>query len=134
MHKRSQIVKYLFFDLLSAVLSWTLFFSYRKVFIEKMPIDFTAKFYIGIIAIPLFWIGLYLVTGTYNNIYRKSRLKELSDTFFITLIGTVIIFFVALLDDYLDNYKTYYSLFVVLFCAHLCLTAVCLRVLLNKKT
>ncbi len=89
-----------------------------------MPIDFTSKFYVGIFVIPLFWIFLYLITGTYNNIYRKSRLKELSDTFFIVLIGTVIIFFVALLDDYIDNYKTYYSLFVVLFCAHLLLTAI----------
>lgn len=124
MNKNFQIAKHLFFDLFSAVLSWTLFFIYRKVFIEELPVDFTTKFYVGIVAIPLFWISLYLITGTYNNIYRKSRMKELFDTFFIVLIGTIIIFFVALLDDYIDNYKTYYSLFVVLFCAHLFLTAI----------
>ena len=133
MNKNFQIAKYLFFDLLSAVFSWTLFFSYRKVFIEEMPINFTAKFYVGIVVIPLFWVVLYLITGTYNNIYRKSRLKELSDTFFIVLIGTIIIFFVALLDDYIDNYKTYYSLFVVLFCAHLLLTAI-FRFILSSIT
>ena len=123
MNKNFQIAKYLFFDLLSALISWTLFFSYRKVFIEEIPIDFTPKFYVAIVIIPLFWIGLYLITGAYNNILRKSRLKELSDTFFIVLIGTIIIFFVALLDDYIDNYKTYYSLFIVLFCAHLFFTS-----------
>ena len=123
MNKNFQIAKYLFFDLLSALISWILFFSYRKVFIEEIPIDFTPKFYVGIVIIPLFWIGLYLITGAYNNILRKSRLKELSDTFFIVLIGTIIIFFVALLDDYIDNYKTYYSLFIVLFCAHLFFTS-----------
>ena len=123
MNKIFQIAKYLFFDLLSALISWILFFSYRKVFIEEIPIDFTPKFYVGIVIIPLFWIGLYLLTGAYNNILRKSRLKELSDTFFIVLIGTIIIFFVALLDDYIDNYKTYYSLFIVLFCAHLFFTS-----------
>ena len=123
MNKKIQIAKYLFFDLLSALISWTLFFSYRKVFIEEIPIDFTPKFYIGIIIIPLFWIGLYMITGAYNHILRKSRLKELSDTFFIVLIGTIIIFFVALLDDYIDNYTTYYSLFIVLFCAHLLFTS-----------
>jgi len=122
-NKNFQIAKYLFFDLLSALISWTLFFSYRKVFIEEIPIDFTPKFYVAIVIIPLFWIGLYLITGAYNNILRKSRLKELSDTFFIVLIGTIIIFFVALLDDYIDNYKTYYSLFIVLFCAHLFFTS-----------
>ena len=128
-----QIVKYLFFDLLSAVISWTLFFSYRKVFIEELAIDFTNKFYLGIVLIPVFWIILYVVTGTYKNIFRKSRLKELSETFYIVLIGTIIIFFVALLDDYIDNYKTYYSLFVVLFCAHLFFTSL-FRFLLTSIT
>ena len=131
-----QIAKYLFFDLLSAVISWTLFFSYRKVFIEEMVIGFTNKFYLGIVLIPVFWIILYSVTGTYKNIFRKSRLKELSETFYIVLIGTIIIFFVALLDDYIDNYKTYYSLFVVLFCAHLFFTSLfrfLLTALLQKR-
>lgn len=123
MNTKIQILKYLFFDLLSAIISWTLFFSYRKIFIENIPIDFTPKFYLGIVIIPLFWIGLYLITGSYNNIFRKSRLKEISDTLFIVFIGTIIIFFVALLDDYIDNYKTYYSLFIVLFCAHLFFTS-----------
>ncbi|MBC8266655.1 MAG: sugar transferase [Flavobacteriales bacterium] len=133
MNKNFQISKYLFFDLLSALIAWTLFFSYRKVFIEEMQIEFTPKFYVGIVVIPLFWITLYLITGTYNNIFRKSRLKEISDTFFIVLIGTIIIFFVALLDDYIDNYKTYYSLFLVLFCAHLFFTTL-FRFLLTSIT
>mgnify|MGYP005634734829 CR=1 FL=1 len=119
--------------MLSAVISWTLFFSYRKVFIEELAIDFTNKFYLGIVLIPVFWIILYGVTGTYKNIFRKSRLKELSETFYIVLIGTIIIFFVALLDDYIDNYKTYYSLFVVLFCAHLFFTSL-FRFLLTSIT
>ena len=133
MNTNIQITKYLFFDLLSAVISWTLFFSYRKVFIEELAIDFTNKFYLGIVLIPVFWIILYGVTGTYKNIFRKSRLKELSETFYIVLIGTIIIFFVALLDDYIDNYKTYYSLFVVLFCAHLFFTSL-FRFLLTSIT
>ena len=133
LNKTTQLIKYLFFDLLSAVISWTLFFSYRKVIIEELAIDFTNKFYLGIVLIPIFWIILYGVTGTYKNIFRKSRLKELSETFYIVLVGTIIIFFVALLDDYIDNYKTYYSLFVVLFCAHLFLTAL-FRFLLTTIT
>jgi len=133
LNKNSQIAKYLFLDLFSALISWTLFFSYRKVFIEEIPIDFTPKFYVGIIIIPLFWIGLYIITGSYNNIFRKSRLKELTDTFFIVWIGTIIIFFVALLDDYIDNYTTYYSLFIVLFCAHLFFTSL-FRLILTTIT
>ena len=86
MNKGFQIAKYFLFDLLASILSWTLFFSYRKVFIEQMPIEFTPKFYIGIVVIPLFWIVLYAITGTYKDIFRKSRLKEFSKTFTITLI------------------------------------------------
>ena len=137
MNKNPQIAKYLFLDLLSALISWTLFFSYRKVFIEETPIDFTTKFYIGIIIIPLFWIILYSVTGTYKNIYRKSRLKELSETFYIVLVGTIIIFFVAILDDIkwfgINNYPIYYSLFFVLFCTHLFFTSL-FRFLLTSIT
>ena len=124
MNKGLQIAKYFVFDLLASIVSWFLFFSYRKVFIEQIPVEFTLKFYVGIVAIPLFWIFLYAITGTYKDIFRKSRLKEFSQTFTITLIGTIIIFFVALLDDYIDNYQTYYSLFLVLFCAHLVITSV----------
>ena len=124
MNKGLQIAKYFVFDLLASIVSWFLFFSYRKVFIEQIPVEFTLKFYVGIVAIPLFWIFLYAITDTYKDIFRKSRLKEFSQTFTITLIGTIIIFFVALLDDYIDNYQTYYSLFLVLFCAHLVITSV----------
>ena len=133
LNKKKQVIKYLFFDCISAIISWTLFFSYRKVFIEEIPIQFTSKFYIAVVCIPVFWIMLYSITGTYKNIFRKSRLKELSDTFLIVLIGTIIIFFVALLDDYIDNYQTYYSLFFVLLFVHFLCTAL-FRVLLTSIT
>ena len=85
MNKEFQIAKYFLFDLLASILSWTLFFSYRKVFIEQISIEFTLKFYVGIVSIPLFWVFLYTITGSYKDIFRKSRLKEFSQTFTITL-------------------------------------------------
>jgi len=53
--------------------------------------------------------------GTYNDIYRKSRLKEFGQTFIVALIGCLIIFFTLLLDDTIISYKSYYSSFVTLF-------------------
>ncbi|MFC2151341.1 sugar transferase [Bacteroidota bacterium] len=117
MNKRIHTVKYISFDLLSAVISWTLFYVYRKVFIEPLklgyqaPVEFTNKYYLGIALIPIFWIFLYYLSGYYKDIYRKSRLKELAQTFFTVLIGTIIIFFIAILDDQVLYYKHYYKLF-----------------------
>lgn len=128
MNKRLHTVKYLFFDLLSAVISWTSFYIYRKTFIEplklgyKAPIEFNERFWLGITIIPLFWIFLYYLSGYYKDIYRKSRLKELAQTFFTILIGTTILFFIAILDDQVLNYKHYYKLFLSLFILQFTLT------------
>ncbi len=109
MNKPLQTLKYLFFDLLSAAGAWSLFFVFRKAFIEsnkfgeKVPIEFSNKFYLGLIIVPLFWLSLYAIQGTYSNIYRKSRLKELGQTLLTTLIGVVVIFFALILDDEINT-------------------------------
>lgn len=120
MNKRLHIFKYLFFDFLTAIISWTLFYIYRKTYIEplklgyEIPIELTHKYYLGILIIPLFWIFLYYLSGYYKDIYRKSRLKELAQTIFTILLGSIIIFFTLLLDDEVLNYKHYYKLFASL--------------------
>lgn len=117
MNKRLHTFKYLFFDFLTAIISWTSFYIYRKTYIEplklgyEIPIELTHKYYLGILIIPLFWIFLYYLSGYYKDIYRKSRLKELAQTFFTILLGSIIIFFTSLLDDQILNYKHYYKLF-----------------------
>ncbi|MBI9038083.1 MAG: sugar transferase [Bacteroidales bacterium] len=121
MNRKLQVFKYVIADLLSAILAWSLFFTYRKYSIDPTIFQhledvFTdTKFYYGIIVIPLFWLILYVLIGTYRKIYRKSRLKELGVTFIITLIGVIFIFFSLLLDDVITSYKSYYKSFLVLF-------------------
>jgi exopolysaccharide biosynthesis polyprenyl glycosylphosphotransferase len=82
------------------------------------------NFYLGILIVPIFWIILYIILGTYNvnKIYRKSRLRELSQTSFISLVGVIIIFFALILDDVIITYKSYYQLFVILYLFHFGLT------------
>ncbi|OFX90136.1 MAG: polyprenyl glycosylphosphotransferase [Bacteroidetes bacterium GWF2_33_16] len=124
MNKTLHTLKYIFFDLISAIISWTAFYGYRKVYIEPqkfgydLPIEFTTRYYIGIIVIPLFWILLYYLTGYYKDIYRKSRLKELGQTILTTLIGVLVIFFTSLLDDEVVSYQNYYRLFTALLTIH----------------
>ena len=99
MNKRAQIFKYLLADFFSAALAWTLFFLYRKVFVESeifgyIPeLIFDKNFYIGVTLLPLAWIIIYAFTGTYSDIFRKARLKEIGQTLYISIIGVLIIFF-----------------------------------------
>lgn len=53
----------------------------------------------GQIVIPLVMIGLYWLSGYYNNVYFKSRMDEVVNTAGISLVGTVLIFFIVLVND-----------------------------------
>ncbi len=121
MNKNLQVAKYVFFDWFSALLTWTLFYLYRKtnenpqIFQHWNEIFDDRKFWLGILFIPLFWLMLYIMGGAYRRIYRKARLKELGQTFITVLIGVIFLFFVLILDDQVHGYRDYYESFVVLF-------------------
>ena len=139
MNKKLQVTKYLIADIFSAVIAWGLFFSYRKyqidsnVFKHLNTITSDEKLYLGLIFIPLFWLVLYLMMGTYRKIYRKSRFKELEQTFIICIVGVLIIFFAFILDDVIITYKNYYQSFLVLFSLHFFFTYT-LRLLITSST
>ncbi len=121
MNRRLQVTKYVFFDWLAASLAWVLFYIYRKytedstLFSHIESIWQDNKLWLGLLVVPFFWLTLYIVIGSYRRIYRKARLKELGQTFFVTLIGVTIIFFVLILDDIILTYKSYYQSFITLF-------------------
>jgi exopolysaccharide biosynthesis polyprenyl glycosylphosphotransferase len=102
-------------DFFSAFVSWALFFVFRKIYIEKVPLEINDTFYYGILIIPACWIGLYFLQGTYADVKRMFRMKILSLTFFGTLIGSTSIFFIFLLDDTVQTYAHYYQSFLALF-------------------
>lgn len=105
-------------DFLSAILSWALFYCFRKVYIEKVPLEINDTFYMGIVVIPVLWVILYFLQGTYADIKRMFRMKILGLTFFGTLIGSTTIFFVFLLDDTIQSYQLYYQSILTLFVIH----------------
>ncbi|MDP4266020.1 MAG: sugar transferase [Bacteroidota bacterium] len=128
MNKKLQTLKYLIADFLSAFISWGLFFTYRKMFLDLKFIIIKEQpfldnnFFFGIFLIPFSWLIFYTLSGTYKSIYRKSRLKELGQTLFQSIIGVTIIFFAILLDDEVYSYKAYYKSFEILFLLHFSLT------------
>ncbi len=139
MNKPLQVAKYVLFDFLAAAISWTTFFIYRKAVIEPqrfgidIPIEFNSKYFLGLFLIPIFWLTIYYVTGFYKNIYRRSRLIELWQTFATSISGVVVIFFSLILDDFIQSYKNYYQLFFTLFALHFVLTYF-FRLLITSQT
>ena len=130
MNKRKLATLYFCVDWVTSILAWTLFYFFRKAH-EDLYINYwdrisyslgTTSFWLGVIFIPIGWLVLHAVTGAYEKVYMKSRLKELGQTFFITLLGVVVIFFVAILDDEVASYKSYYQSFIALFTIQFFLT------------
>lgn len=128
MNKKLETAKYIFSDTLAAAIAWVSFFIYRKKLIPPGITDFRSqviddpKLFTGLAAIIIFWLLLYIFNGTYRKIYHKSRLKELSQTLIITLIGVVFIFFILILDDTVITYKNYYKSFIFLYLVHFSIT------------
>ncbi|OYU96514.1 MAG: polyprenyl glycosylphosphotransferase [Bacteroidetes bacterium B1(2017)] len=119
---------FILFDGLSGGISWSLFFAYRKYIIEsdkfgyKIPVELDKNFYLALILIPIYWITLYFLAGHYKDVWRKSRINEISKTFTVTVIGVILLFFALLLDDEVRSYQSYYKSILALFALNFGLT------------
>tara|TARA_Y100000589_G_C27138901_1_gene623765 strand:- start:36 stop:1412 length:1377 start_codon:yes stop_codon:yes gene_type:complete len=114
----------IFFDILTSSLSWILFFYYRKIYIEIVPFELSKTLIIGTFAATTLWLTIYYFYGNYVDIRRISRLNEFSRTIIQTLIGTLFIFFVFIIDD-IENYRSYkyyYDAILSIFIIHFSLT------------
>lgn len=135
--KQKGIIPYIVTDYLMAVFAWALFFIIRKLYIDHYQFaTFPAflsdpKFLQGVLVIPIGWVLLYYLIGTYTNIYLKSRVGEMTRTFFVTVVGVVLLFFTVLIDDQVQGYRDYYSSVLVLFVIHFALTLIGRLIVLN---
>jgi exopolysaccharide biosynthesis polyprenyl glycosylphosphotransferase len=115
-------------DFVAAILAWAAFFLFRKVVIDNdrfqdvNQVFRDSNFWWGIALLPVAWCCFYAFQGTYKNVYRKSRLKELEMTLMASVIGVIVIFFTLLLDDHISSYHNYYLSFLMLFLFHFGIT------------
>jgi hypothetical protein len=121
---------YIATDIVAAVISWTGLFIHRKVNIERvwsMKLDtwlFDNNYYLGILFVPIFWMSLYAVLGMYTDPIRRHKALEIAQTSRATILGSIALFFVLLLDDVVIDYNHYYSSLGVLVALHFSLTSV----------
>ena len=63
---------------IAALLSWIVFFIFRKRVLHEGLINSTeyTKLFVSAFSIALMWLLLYYLFGFYHNVYKKSRIKE----------------------------------------------------------
>ncbi len=138
MEKR-QRRKYIIFDTLSAMLAWTALFFYRKLVAEEAGLESLHQvwgdlnYWLGLVLVPMGWLALYTIQGSYRQVLHRARLKEMLETALASLIGVVVIFFVLLIDDDVSTYSYHYSSFLFLLVVHFLLTYIP-RLLITSQT
>lgn len=126
-NRKNLTFKYVLWDWFASLVAWFLFFCYRKNteipdFFNNFSSVFEDKnFWMGIIFIPIGWVFLYLLAGSYRKVYFKSRVRELGETLLVTLVGAVVLFFLTILNDVITSYVTYYDYLFVLITVQFCI-------------
>src|ERR1043166_8112550 len=129
MSRQLRTIYYLIADLLSAAAAWTIFYIYRKTQIDPLKTGiydgkiFDEQFTTSILILPLVWVLVYYLSGSYNNVLRRSRINEFVQSLATSIIGVTVLFFVLLLDDSVVSYRLYYRMYFVLFVSHFFITA-----------
>ncbi len=138
MNFKLKTINYIFFDFLSSALAWTIFNYYRKTQIDILKTGlysgevFDRQYFFSVLTLPLIWVLVYYLSGSYNNVLRKSRINEFVQILSTTILGVTVLFFVILLDDSVATYKLYYKLYFVLFSAHFFITSI-FRIILSTN-
>lgn len=134
--RKKKIWWYVAGDYVASVAAWYCLFLFRKVVIEANPFNLQLPFsdntfWIAMLVVPMVWWLFHYLTGTYFDLYRKSRVQELGKTFIVSFLGCIILFFTLLLDDYVRKYSDYYLTFFVLLFFQFLFTATIRMLILN---
>src|SRR5215470_19353755 len=135
-NKQIPIALYAIMDFMTASLTWALFYFVRKWLLKQNissggSLQVNDRFWLAILFIPVGWLILYTIVGTYRSLYKKSRLFEFTTTFICSLIGCIILFFLFILDDTKNNYSYYYAAFFSLLGMHFSFTFLGRLIFLN---
>lgn len=99
--KKISVSWYVLMDYFTAALAWLCFYAVRTELLQDKgayPISYQSWAYI-LLVVPIGWLVLYALAGTYHSLYKKSRLAEFTLTFVCSLIGSVLFFIVFVWDD-----------------------------------
>ena len=104
---RIHISWYILTDVVIAMFTWACFY-YLRTIIYNYDFSMPPGFYLGLLLYTLGWSTLHFLTGTYNNLYHKSRLNEIIKTFFTSIFGCLFLLFFFILKNPQENNNYYY--------------------------
>lgn len=136
--KQIPIAWYAISDYITAAMAWTIAFFIRKRLSGismnvSYEVSYNTIFLISIFVIPLGWLSLFLLVGSYHkSLYARSRLSEFTVTLLCALLGCLILFFILVLDDKQVDYPYYSKAFLTLFVCHFVLIWTGRSIILNN--
>lgn len=131
--KKIPVALYAAVDFITASIAWFCFYALRTSLQQDKgayPLSYQTMLYIFLL-VPLGWLVLYTLAGTYNHLYKKSRFEEFTLTFVSTLFGTIILFLVFVFNDPAGRSSYFYTAFASLLLIHLTLTFTGRWIILN---
>lgn len=111
--KKRAISRLVVADYVTAALAWMLFWAYRHTLLDNAGFfqslnTLQARDYVfGVLVIPAGWLFLYMLSGTYFDLYRKSRLNEINRTLISCIMGSIFLSLFVFANDTKD-----YSYFI----------------------
>lgn len=121
-NNRQQSLKYVLSDWLSLNLGWFLFTMVRYSARPGLMIGdggfvahiSTSPVLEGQVIFPIMMVALYWLSGYYNQPYFKSRIDDILNTVFVSVFGSIVIFFVAMVNDGFSERSTNIILLLLL--------------------
>ncbi|MBD5371168.1 MAG: sugar transferase [Bacteroides sp.] len=117
-----QRTKYVVMDLATTFLAFFIFDIFRFYFMGMSELGFTLTSYLGCgtllieqFCIPPLLLGIYWLSGYYNQPFGKSRLEEMALTMWTAIVNTVLIYFALLINDQFPDRRLTYELVIALF-------------------
>ena len=110
---RVHISRYIINDIAVAIFTWILFYYFRPI-LQHYPFSIPSGFYLGLLLYVAGWISLHFLTGTYRDLYHKSRVVEFFKTILISIIGCLFLLFFFILKNPKENNYDYYTEFYLL--------------------
>jgi len=103
--KKRAIRQLILLDYIATALAWFTFWMYRQNLLTHSGyIGSLSKFHLRdyihtLIVIPAGWLILYLISGTYFDLYRKSRLNEINRTLISCILGCTMVSVIVFAND-----------------------------------
>ena len=103
--KRKAIRQMVLLDYIAAALAWFTLWMYRQHVLTRLSYfdtlgRFHSRDYINtLFVIPAGWFFAYLMSGTYFDLYRKSRLNEVNRTLISCIIGCIMVSVIVFAND-----------------------------------